>query len=126
MQKVSKFLKVISIILIIFGAFGLLSSALLLALKDTFNEMYASMGIDLSLSAFDIITSFIGSIIYLAAGILGVMHKSKKTVLIAGIILCLYYLFSMVQTFLLIGFSFLAVIQLIIPILYIWGWYRSE
>lgn len=126
MQKVSKFLKVISIILIIFGAFSLLSSVLLFALKDTVNEMYTSMGIDLTLSAFDIISSFIGSIIYLAAGILGVMHKTKKIVLIAGIVLCLYYLFAMVQSFLLVGFSFLAVIELIIPILYMWGWYRSE
>ena len=65
-------------------------------------------------------------IIELVAGIMGVMYKSRKSVLIIGAVYCLGIVISLCVEAVLVGFTFLSLLSLILPILYMWGWYQSE
>lgn len=125
MFRRSTLLKVISIILIVMGIFSVLGSIAVLAMGDQLVEAYAMMGIEAP-SMLSNILSCIGSIIILASGIMGVASKSKKTIFIIGILLCAYYLISIVYSSVTAGFSALNCIGLIVPILYMWGWYQTN
>lgn len=128
MKKQSKLLKVFSIILIVFGALSLLSSIFSFAMKDAMEqamETMAATGIAMP-TTFDYLLALIGSLIMLAAGIIGVAYKSRQMVLIIGIALAVYYIFNIVYTFVTAGFSILSLISLIWPLLYLWGWYQSN
>ena len=70
--------------------------------------------------------SFAFSIVQLAAGIMGVMYRSKKSVLIIGALYCLFVFVNIVMSSVSLGFSFTYVFGLILPVLYMWGWYQSE
>lgn len=125
MRKQSKLLKVLSIILIVLGALSLLSSIALLAMQSTMAATYATMGITPP-STFSMLLSFVGSIILLVSGIIGVSYKSRQLVLIVGIILAAYYVISIVYSGITTGFTPLSFIGLVWPLLYLWGWYQSN
>ena len=57
---------------------------------------------------------------------LGVAYKSRKIVLIIGIILAAYYVFNIIYAAMTTGFSAFSLVGLIWPLLYLWGWYLSE
>lgn len=125
MKKKGKLLHVISIILIVFGVLGVLSNILLLALSSSLAETYASMGIALP-GVFETALSWAYSIFMLIAGIVGVAYKSRKLVLIMGIIITATCIISMISTTMASGFSALSLISFIWPLLYLWGWYQSN
>lgn len=125
MKKRSTLLTVMSIILIVLGAISSLSSIVIIAMKNTLASTYEAMGIATP-STFSNIMLIIGSIALLVAGILGLMYRSRKAVMVMAIIILLYYIFSLVYNAVTVSFSVFSFISLIIPLLYLWGWYQSN
>ncbi|TCS81741.1 hypothetical protein [Muricomes intestini] len=126
MKKRSTLLKVLSIILIVLGAFSLISSIIAVAAgRMVPEETYASLGVAAP-TTFSYILSFVGSFIFLISGIMGIVYKSKQSVLIMGILLAVYYIFNIIYSATIASFSALSLIDLIFPILYLWGWYQSN
>lgn len=131
-----KLLKVVSILDIIFGALGLISSLLSLGLSafldsasgGEMNAALSASGITPNKLLLSTIFSLIITIVGLVTGIVGLMYRSRKTVLICGVAHLVLVLLSLfVITPLVVGsFSPLGLLQLIIPVLYLWGWYQSE
>ena len=113
MKKRSTLLKVLSIILIVLGAFSLISSIIAVAAgRMVPEETYASLGVAAP-TTFSYILSFVGSFIFLISGIM-------------GILLAVYYIFNIIYSATIASFSALSLIDLIFPILYLWGWYQSN
>jgi hypothetical protein len=122
----SKLLKVMSIIIIIFGVLGILSSILMLLILDTMNQMMMDLGMPM-FSSSQMLIGLIGAIVTIAAGILGIIYKSKSSVAIAG---GLYLLFVIVENIFSTAvsgtFMMFTLIGLVFPALYLWGVYLSE
>ena len=119
MKKKSKLLNVVSIILIVFSVIGILSGIFAIIMKDLMAASYEMLGME-PLPTWYYFYSLAVGIIELVAGIMGVMYKSRKSVLIIGAVYCLG------MEAVLVGFTFLSLLSLILPILYMWGWYQSE
>lgn len=125
MRKQSKLLKVLSIILIVLGCLTLISSIISVAMKDVVQQTYDTMGMAAP-TTLSYVLMFVGAFIILASGIVGVAYKSKQSVLIMGIILCIYYVANIIYSIVTAGFSVWGLIGLLWPILYLWGWYQSN
>lgn len=125
MKKRSTLLKVLSIILIVFGALSCFGSIINIAMRSSIEQMYATMGLATP-TTFTYVLMVVGSLILLISGIVGVMYKSKQSVLIMGIILAIYYVADIIMAIVTSGFSALSLISLIWPLLYLWGWYQSN
>lgn len=125
MQKRSKLLTVVSIIVIVFSALGLLSNIALMALGDSFEAYYQAAGIAAPTAA-DYAISIVLGLVQLIAGIVGVMQKSKKSVLIMGALYCIVILVNVIMSCISVGFTFTYIFSFILPILYMWGWYQAE
>lgn len=125
MKKRSTLLKVISIILIVIGAFSIFGSIINIAMRSVMEQTYAAMGIAAP-TTFSYVLMVVGAIILLVSGIVGVVYKSKQSVLIVGIILFAYYAVSIISNIVTVGFSALNLLSLIWPLLYLWGWYQSN
>lgn len=135
MRKQSKLLKVFSIILIIWGCLSLIGSIFSVAMRgvveqqaSAMEETYAAMGMAAPTvpTTLSYVLMFVGAFIILASGIVGVAYKSKQSVLIMGIILCIYCVGNIIYSIVTAGFSALYLIDLLWPILYLWGWYQSN
>lgn len=125
MKRKSKLLNVVSIIIIVFSALNLLSTLALIAMSGMLEPYLEAYGAA-PLSAVDYVFSLVLTVIELAAGIMGVMYRSKKSVLIIGVIYCISILANIAISTVTVGFMFTYVFNLILPILYMWGWYLSE
>ena len=125
MKRKSKLLNVVSIIIIIFGSLSVLSSLAVFALSDILEQSYEMLGMEAPSTAYNVL-GLIVAVIMLAAGIMGVMYRSKKSVLIIGALYCLFVFVNIVMSSVSLGFSFTYVFGLILPVLYMWGWYQSE
>lgn len=125
MKKPSKLLKVFSIILIVFGALSLFSALISITMRSTMEQYYTALG-QPTPTTMTYALLFIGSVVLLVSGILGVSYKSKQIVLIMGIIMAVYYVFNIIYTAVTAAFSPVSLISLICPILYLWGWYQSN
>lgn len=125
MKKRSTLLKVMSIIYIVLGALSLLSGIMMIAMRSTIEQVYSTMGMEAP-TTFSYILTFVGAIIYLASGIIGILYKSKQSVLIIGVVFALYEVFNIVFAAVTTFFTPLSLVGLIWPILYLWGWYQSN
>ena len=125
MKRKSKLLNVVSIIIIVLSALGLLGTLALIAMSGMLEPYLEAYGAA-PLSAGDYVFSLLLTVIELAAGIMGVMYRSKKSVLIIGVIYCISILANIAISTVTVGFMFTYVFNLILPILYMWGWYLSE
>ena len=125
MKRKSKLLNVVSIIIIVVSALNLLSTLALIAMSGMLEPYLEAYGAA-PLSAVDYVFSLVLTVIELAAGIMGVMYRSKKSVLIIGVIYCISILANIAISTVTVGFMFTYVFNLILPILYMWGWYLSE
>lgn len=131
MKPQSKLLKVISILLIIFGVLGLignLASIFLIAPMMNTSEMaavYEAAGVTQPGTMYYVF-SIVSCLVEIAAGIVGVMYRSKKSVLIAGVIWTLVVIIGMIWGIVLSGFTPFTLLSLLFPILYLWGWYQSN
>jgi len=111
MKKKISLLKVISIAMIILGAFALVTDLL-----DISNPE----------QGLRIISSIAASAICIVAGFFGILCKSMRTILLMGILLSLITIIDVVVG---IGFYGMGIFHLTLfvwPILYIWGWHISN
>lgn len=131
MKQRSNLLKVVSILMIIFGAFGIIGSFMSAFMMQAMTQMPEAQEILAAAGLADISTLYyivgiLTSVMELAAGIVGVMYRSKKSVLIAGIIWIVLILINLIWGIAMVGFQFTVIFSLIIPALYFWGWYQSN
>lgn len=131
MKKRSTLLKVISILLIIFGAFGTLGTFLTAFMMQAVSQSpellaaYEAAGVP-QIGVAYYIFSILVSLVEIAAGITGVMYRSKKSVLIAGSVWLVLIVISLIWSIVLAGFQITAILSFILPVLYFWGWYQSN
>lgn len=126
MSKPSKLLKVVAVLVIIFSAIGLLGNLALAGSADSIAQLYGTMGLQAPGTSFYVVAILVG-LISLIAGIVGVMHKSKQSVLIFGVLYLIAEIINIIYSSVLAGgFAVISVIGLVLPILYLWGWSRSE
>ena len=124
-MKKSKLLNVISILMIVFAAFGIISGLVTLTGFKTINESMEASGMK-ALPLWYYIFSLIYCIFELAAGIIGVRYTSKNSVKICAIIYIALTVLSLILEAVLSSFVFTALLNLVVPLLYLWGWYQSE
>lgn len=125
MKKRSRLLTVISILVIIGGIISLASSLVTLLIPESYEQSYALLGMNPP-SLFYRIYTTAAACAALLTGITGIRYRSRKSVLIFSLIYICTTVGSIILSFTITGFSALAFIDLIIPILYLWGWYLSE
>ena len=123
MKRKSKLLNVVSIIIIVFSSLGILGTLAGIAMSGMLEPYYETYGIP---SAGSYAFALILAVIELTAGIMGVMYRSKKSVLIIGAVYCIGVLANIIISTVTIGFMFTYALNLILPILYMWGWYLSD
>ena len=108
MEYRSKLLKVVSILMIIFGAFGLI------------HDVFVLQNIQLD---FVFLISMMLYAICMVAGFYGILGKSKKIILILGILLCLVVMLEAMTDEITDAVSF---VLLILPLMYLLGWHKSR
>ena len=128
MFKPKMLLKVISIIMIIFGVLGFVGTALMYAVLPGMADV---PGVDMSiitdtLTPLNLIISIVSGACCIAAGIFGVSGKSFRWALITAGIYTALILVSLVQSIVSVGFHFTYIFNLLIPALYWWGLYQSK
>ena len=125
MKKRSRLLFVVSIILIVLSVLSLLGSVLTFVFSGIVEQSYEMLGMETPPMIYNVLGLLVG-IVDLAAGILGVMYRSRKSVLAAGTVYCIAVLANIAASVAYTGFSATYVLNLILPALYMWGWYQSE
>lgn len=125
MQKRSKLLTVVSIIIIVFSCMGILANIMMMAMGSAIEAYLEGTGVAMPGMA-DYAFAIVLGIVQLIAGIAGAMQRSKKSVLIMGALYCLLILVNVIISCVSVGFSFTYVFSFILPILYMWGWYQAE
>ena len=124
-MKKSRLLNVISIIMIVFAVFGIISGLVTLAGFKTINEAMETAGMG-ALPLWYYIFSLIYCIFELAAGIIGVKYTSKNSVRICVIIYIAFTVLFWILDAILSSFVFTEFLNLVVPLLYFWGWSQSE
>lgn len=125
MKKKSKLLHVVSIIVIVFGALAVISALFSLLMKDLMTSSYEMLGMTPPATWY-YIWMLILACFKLAAGIIGVVYKSRKSVFITAVIYIIAIAADLIYMTVTSGFSITYIISLILPILYLWGVYQSE
>ncbi len=128
MFKPTTLLKVVSIIMIIFGAIGLLGTGVSYAVLPSMGDI---PGVDMSiitdtLTPLNLAIAVLSGILEIAAGIFGVSGKSLKAATVIMGIYTIMIIGSLIQSMMLIGMSFTYVFNLILPVLFWWGLYQSK
>ena len=111
MRHGSKLLKIVSIVMILLGTFALVADLL-----DISNPE----------QGLRIISSIAASAICVVAGLFGVLCKTKKHILIMGILLLLV---TMIDVVVGVGFFDMGLFHFTLfvwPLLYLFGWYRMN
>lgn len=131
MFKPKKLLKVVSILLIIFGILGIISVPALYFIMQSLEEVpgITKQMLDQVASLFtplNLFWSLLPSCLLVAAGILGVMGKSFNACLILMIIYTLILIMNQISSLSTTGFSVTIIINYILPVLYFWGLYQSK
>lgn len=125
MKKRSKLLKVIAIIMVVVGGLGVPSGIFTLINRESMNSAYAMLGMEAPGTGYYVF-SLLSAVVELAAGIVALMYRSKKSVLIMGGIWVVVVVIGMGFSISIMGISPTLVLSLLFPILYLWGWYQSE
>lgn len=122
MKKRSTLLKVISVLLIIFGVISLIGDIALIAVGDKL----ASLAQTESVATGSLVMGIIGAVAEIVAGVVGLQYKSRQNVLIWGCVILVLALINMVMTVVSDGFSASSILGLVIPLLFLWGGYQSN
>lgn len=128
MFKPKTLLKVVSILFIISGVFGIIGTVAGYAMLPKMSEV---PGVDMSVleaayTPFNLVISIVSSIGCVGAGIFGVSGKSLKwAVIFAGIYTALLIV-SIIETIIAGTFTVFSVVDVILPALYWWGLYQSK
>lgn len=129
MFKRSTMLKVVSILMIIFGAiafFTLMGSMALInsvgaALGGSIEQLLELSGVSVGTYRFALILGIIASIFEILAGILGLALKNKKTLVMIGCICIIIQVVSLIFSIVAHSFAWTNLIGFILPILYFIG-----
>lgn len=125
MKKKSKLLHVVSIIIIVFGALAVISGIFSILMRDLMNASYEMLGMTPPPTLF-YIWALVLACFELAAGIIGVVYKSRKSVFITAVIYIIAVIADLIYATVTAGFSVAYIISLVLPLLYLWGVYQSE
>lgn len=128
MFKPKTFLKVISVLFIIGGVFGMFGTAVSYIMLPKISEV---PGIDMAmikdtLTTFNLVMSLISGVSMVTAGVMGFCGKSMRWAVIAGGVYTLLLFVSFVRMLINGTFTFFVFIDFIIPALYWWGLYQSQ
>lgn len=131
MFKPTKLLKVVSVILIVISVFAVLVVIAGYAMLPQMEQMAEQAGISAeslrdAYTPLSIAISIASSALLIACGVLGIKGKSYKAALILIVIYIIYVTVSIIQSATTIGISALAVIDYILPVLYLWGLYQAK
>ena len=118
MTKKSTMLKVISILMIIFGALALIMSIGAFAALGFVNDLASSLGVE-GVSMASVALPLIASI--LVAGIVGLASKSRPVLMGFGVIVLLITLISLIVNTVSSGFNAMNLVSFVLPILYVIG-----
>ena len=120
MTKKSTMLKVISILMIIFGAIALIISIGAVAALGFINDLASSVGVE-GVSMASVALPLIASILELVAGIVGLASKSRPVLMGFGVIVLLIALISLIVNTVSSGFNAMDLVSFVLPILYVIG-----
>jgi len=128
MFKPKRLLKVISVIMIIFGVLGGVFSIFTYAMLPQLGDM---AGLDMSVyesvfTPLNIAISIVSTISCIMAGVFGVSGKSLRWAMIFGGIYTLIVIYNVVTTVIAGGVLYTLILSVLIPILYWWGIYQSK
>ena len=124
-MKKSRLLHIVSIIIIIHSTISVVYGSIAILTYNSMTSIMEAEGLaNYSIGVYTF--SLIGACVELAAGIAGVMYRSRKTVLILGILYCLYILGSLCFSAVTGGFSVSGLSSCLLPALFMWGWYQSK
>ncbi|MGL6200976.1 MAG: hypothetical protein ACRC3H_18805 [Lachnospiraceae bacterium] len=131
MFKPKGLLKVISILMIIFGVLGAAFMLLIYFMLPQLIPIYEDMGVDVSLieqafTPLSIAISVVSSLFCTLAGVFGVSGKSMRLTMIFGGIYTLIVVIKIISSIVESGFTASLILSVIIPILYWWGIYQSK
>lgn len=118
MFKANKLLRVVSILLIVFGALGAVGSIGIYFAAGQMTNLPVSVG--------STILAVVIAIVEVAIGIIGIKAKQEKIVMIAAIVYLLIAVYNLISGIIAAGFSPLSLLGFILPILYFWGYYQSK
>lgn len=128
MFKPKTLLKVVSILFIISGVFGMIGTLAGYAMLPKMSEI---PGVDVSLleeayTPLNLVISIVSSIGCIGAGIFGVSGRSFRWALVFAGIYTALLVISIIQTIIAGTFTVFAVVNVILPALYWWGLYQSK
>ncbi|MEF9999135.1 MAG: hypothetical protein RSA90_05685 [Lachnospiraceae bacterium] len=128
MFKPTKMLKVVSVILIVLAVLGVASVAFSYAMMPS---MKSIPGMDTSLleeayTPLNLVISSCGFLLTIVAGVLGIKGKQFKIALGAMVIYIIYTVYTIFTSISTLGFSVTYFVNLVLPILYLWGLYQSK
>lgn len=127
MFKPTKLLKVVSILMIIFGAIGLLGTVGSVILIKNMEASGTAMPADVmaAISPFNMAVGIISTIVELVLGILGVVGKALKVAIAVTVLMFAIHVLDIVMVTMSSGFSAMSILGFLIPVLYAWGLYQS-
>ncbi len=125
MYKATKLLKVIAVLFIIMGVFGVVSS-LTSKMMLEWSESISGIDTGFEVTVLDIVLGTVFSIVLVVEGIIALLSKCYKVAmgLMGGYIV--YMIYNLIVTSSMIGFSALSMVNFILPALFLWGLYSSK
>lgn len=131
MFKPKKLLKVVSILMIIVGVLGLIGSVIGFVAAPKLADMASVQGVDSSAitaayTPLNMVISLVSTLCCMMAGIFGVSGKSFRGLLITAGIYTLILIVNTVRTAIGGGYSWILVLNFILPALFWWGVYQSK
>ena len=126
MFKPNKLLRVISMLMIIFGFISLIFSAIGYATMSKASGLVDQSLIDTAMNPVNIVISLVSAVCCIAAGFFGRGGKNYKGAVVAAGIYTALIVVSTVMTIAGGTFTLASVIGYIMPLLYWWGLYQSK
>ncbi len=129
MFETGKLLKVVSIIFIVFMGIGIVGTGITIVSLPMILSSVEGLGIEGVENAYsmpNLIMGLVATVFGLATGIMGLLGKSKKLCYGMMGIYIVYMIYGIITAMMTTSFGIFAVLDLILPILYLWGVYQSE
>ncbi len=125
MYKATKLLKVVAVIFIVSGVFGVVSS-LTSRMMLEWSESISGIDMGLEITTLDIVLGTLFSLMNVVSGIIALLSKYYKVAWILMGAYVVYTAYSLVVTSSMVGFNAFSMISFILPALYLWGLYISK
>lgn len=117
-------LKIAAIVMIIINGISLLSALFLYAGSAELNAKAAALGIDgVPVSMY--MTAIFGSLIYVLIGLFGLFAKTRKSLIISGIVIVVVCVISILNNIIRSGFTLSYLLGIVVPAVYLYGAYKQ-